>query len=460
MRARAAAYPLWKRGNEMDQTIAFLGGDARMRLLAQMMAAEGYDVCSWELTGAPKPLALCDALKADIIVLPLPAEKNGYLSGTELTMESLLRSLRREHRIFAGNVGNDASTLAQSLGLTITDYFASEELSVRNAIPTAEGAIEAAMKHTSVTLHGTPCLVLGFGRIGKVLAHDLSALGAKVSVSARKRSDLAWIDAFGYAPLHTNRLSGTLGEFRVVFNTVPHQVLDETLLAELPPDCLLIELASASGFDMDAVETLRLSYLKAGGLPGRVAPETAARAIKKTLCRLIKEEDVYKRQGMVFQKPNPFPMSIYDNIAYGPRTHGVKNKAKLDEIVEKSLRGAAIWDEVKDRLKKNALGLSGGQQQRLCIARALAVEPEVLLMDEPTSALDPISTSKIEELAMELKEKYTIVIVTHNMQQAVRISDHTAFFLLGELVEYGETEKLFSQPQDKRTEDYITGRFG
>ena len=290
MRARAAAYPLWKRGNEMDQTIAFLGGDARMRLLAQMMAAEGYDVCSWELTGAPNKRALCDALKADIIVLPLPAEKNGYLSGTELTMESLLRSLRREHRIFAGNVGNDASTLAQSLGLTITDYFASEELSVRNAIPTAEGAIEATMKHTSVTLHGTPCLVLGFGRIGKVLAHDLSALGAKVSVSARKRSDLAWIDAFGYAPLHTNRLSGTLGEFRVVFNTVPHQVLDETLLAELPSDCLLIELASASGFDMDAVETLRLSYLKAGGLPGRVAPETAARAIKKTLCRLIKEE--------------------------------------------------------------------------------------------------------------------------------------------------------------------------
>ena len=164
--------------------------------------------------------------------------------------------------------------------------------------------------------------------------------------------------------------------------------------------------------------------------------------------------------GMVFQKPNPFPMSIYDNIAYGPRTHGIKNRARLDEIVEKSLRGAAIWDEVKDRLKKNALGLSGGQQQRLCIARALAVEPEVLLMDEPTSALDPISTSKIEELAMELKEKYTIVIVTHNMQQAVRISDRTAFFLLGELVECDDTQQLFSQPQDKRTEDYITGRFG
>ena len=167
-----------------------------------------------------------------------------------------------------------------------------------------------------------------------------------------------------------------------------------------------------------------------------------------------------KEIGMVFQKPNPFPMSIYDNIAYGPRTHGVKNKAKLDELVEQSLRGAAIWDEVKDRLKKNSLGLSGGQQQRLCIARALAVEPKVLLMDEPTSALDPISTSKIEELAMGLKERYTIVIVTHNMQQAVRISDRTAFFLLGELIECGETERLFSQPEDRRTEDYITGRFG
>ena len=170
--------------------------------------------------------------------------------------------------------------------------------------------------------------------------------------------------------------------------------------------------------------------------------------------------ELRKSIGMVFQKPNPFPMSIYDNIAYGPRTHGIRNKAKLDDIVEKSLRGAAIWDEVKDRLKKNALDLSGGQQQRLCIARALAVEPKVLLMDEPTSALDPISTSKIEDLATQLREQYTIVIVTHNMQQAVRISDCTAFFLLGELVEYGQTEQMFSQPQDKRTEDYITGRFG
>ena len=183
----------------------------------------------------------------------------------------------------------------------------------------------------------------------------------------------------------------------------------------------------------------------------------------------LDDEDIYgnmdvnllrKRVGMVFQKPNPFPMSVYDNIAYGPRTHGIRSKGKLDQIVEESLRQAAIWDEVKDRLKKSAMGLSGGQQQRLCIARALAVHPEVLLMDEPTSALDPISTSKIEDLALELKKDYTIVMVTHNMQQAVRVSDNTAFFLLGEVVEYGNTEGLFSMPKDKRTEDYITGRFG
>ena len=174
----------------------------------------------------------------------------------------------------------------------------------------------------------------------------------------------------------------------------------------------------------------------------------------------IDVNELRRQVGMVFQKPNPFPMSIYDNIAYGPRTHGITAKAQLDEIVERSLRDAAIWDEVKDRLKKNALGLSGGQQQRLCIARALAVQPHVLLMDEPTSALDPISTSKIEELAISLKDKYTIIIVTHNMQQAVRISDKTAFFLMGELIECDDTERLFSQPRDKRTEDYITGRFG
>lgn len=180
-------------------------------------------------------------------------------------------------------------------------------------------------------------------------------------------------------------------------------------------------------------------------------------------------EDIYgtmdvnllrKRVGMVFQKPNPFPMSVYDNIAYGPRTHGIRSKVRLDDIVEKSLRDAAIWDELKDRLKKSALGLSGGQQQRLCIARALAVQPEVLLMDEPTSALDPISTSKIEELAVDLKRNYTIVMVTHNMQQAARISDRTAFFLMGEVVEFGDTDQVFSMPKDKRTEDYITGRFG
>ena len=184
---------------------------------------------------------------------------------------------------------------------------------------------------------------------------------------------------------------------------------------------------------------------------------------------LLDGDDIYggmdvnllrRRVGMVFQKPNPFPMSIYDNIAYGPRTHGIRKKAELDEIVERSLRSAAIWDEVKDRLKKSALGMSGGQQQRLCIARALAVEPEVLLMDEPTSALDPISTMKIEELAEELKKQYTIIMVTHNMQQATRISDKTAFFLLGEVIEYGDTQQIFSVPKDKRTEDYITGRFG
>ena len=192
--------------------------------------------------------------------------------------------------------------------------------------------------------------------------------------------------------------------------------------------------------------------------------------VKITGSVLYRGEDIYapgvdvtslrREIGMVFQKPNPFPMSVYDNVAYGPRTHGIKGKAKLDDLVERSLRDAAIWDEVKDRLKKSALGLSGGQQQRLCIARALAVEPEVLLMDEPTSALDPISTAKIEELALDLKNRYTIVIVTHNMQQAARISDNTAFFLLGELVEYGDTGGLFAQPKDRRTEDYITGRFG
>jgi phosphate transport system ATP-binding protein len=235
--------------------------------------------------------------------------------------------------------------------------------------------------------------------------------------------------------------------------------------------------------DFHALKNVNLN-IEAGAITAFIGPSGCGKStLLKTLnrmndlvegCRITGEvlldgESIYgdmdvnllrKRVGMVFQKPNPFPMSIYDNIAYGPRTHGIRSKANLDEIVERSLRDAAIWGEVKDRLKKNALGLSGGQQQRLCIARALAVQPDVLLMDEPTSALDPISTSKIEELVLELKKNYTIIIVTHNMQQAARISDTTAFFLLGEVVEHGRTEALFSDPSDKRTEDYITGRFG
>ena len=195
-------------------------------------------------------------------------------------------------------------------------------------------------------------------------------------------------------------------------------------------------------------------------VPGVKIEGTVAYGGQDIFAPSVDVNDLRKEIGMVFQKPNPFPMSVYDNIAYGPRTHGIKSKVQLDEIVEEALQGAAIWDEVKDRLKKSALGLSGGQQQRLCIARALAVKPKVLLMDEPTSALDPISTSKIEDLTQQLKKEYTIIMVTHNMQQAVRISDNTAFFLLGELVEYGETERIFSMPHDKRTEDYITGRFG
>ena len=235
--------------------------------------------------------------------------------------------------------------------------------------------------------------------------------------------------------------------------------------------------------DFQALKSINLN-MPANEITAMIGPSGCGKStLLKTLnrmndlvegCRIsgsvrLDGEDIYgdmdvnhlrKRVGMVFQKPNPFPMSIYDNVAFGPRTHGIRSKIKLDEIVEKSLRSAAIWEETKDRLKKSALGMSGGQQQRLCIARALAVEPEVLLMDEPTSALDPISTSKIEDLAMELKKKYTIIIVTHNMQQAARISDKTAFFLLGELVEFGPTETVFSMPKDKRTEDYITGRFG
>ncbi len=248
-------------------------------------------------------------------------------------------------------------------------------------------------------------------------------------------------------------------------------------------NCFTIENLDLHYGDFHALKNVNLN-LKKGSITAFIGPSGCGKStLLKSLNRMndlvegckitgsikLFDEDIYgkmdinvlrKRVGMVFQKPNPFPMSIYDNIAFGPRTHGIKSRYELDEIVEKSLKGAAIWDEVKDRLKKSALGLSGGQQQRLCIARALAVSPEVLLMDEPTSALDPISTGKIEELLLTLQKEYSIIIVTHNMQQATRISDKTAFFLLGEVIEYGETNKMFSIPQDKRTEDYITGRFG
>ena len=224
-------------------------------------------------------------------------------------------------------------------------------------------------------------------------------------------------------------------------------------------NCFTIEDLNLYYGTFQALKNVNLA-LEAGNITALIGPSGCG---KSTLLNIYGDMDINqlrKRVGMVFQKPNPFPMSVYDNIAFGPRTHGVKSRYQLDEAVEKSLRGAAIWDEVKDRLKKSALGLSGGQQQRLCIARALAVSPEVLLMDEPTSALDPISTGKIEELMLTLKREYSIIIVTHNMQQATRISDKTAFLLLGEVVEYGDTETLFSLPRDKRTEDYITGRFG
>lgn len=273
------------------ETIAFLGGDARMRLLAQMLAAEGHDVCAWSLDGAPQPSALCDALRAERIVLPMPMEKDGVLAGTDLAVPDLLRAMRPAQRVYAGVVSEETAALARTLSLRLTDYAAREELAVRNAIPTAEGALETAMRCTGFTLHGAPCLVLGFGRIGKLLARDLAALGAKVTVGARRLSDLAWVDAFGYDGLHLQHLSGALGRFRVVFNTIPHAVLDEKLLAQLPPDCLLIELASTSGFDLAAVERLRLPYVRAGGLPGRTAPETAALAIKTTLLRIWEEEN-------------------------------------------------------------------------------------------------------------------------------------------------------------------------
>lgn len=275
----------------MAKTIGILGGDRRMSLLSHYLKEDGYAVRTWELPGGAEPSPLCDAAGAEVIILPVPMAKDGKLNGTDLVPSELWKLLRPTQRIFAGAVRTEDKDAAQGCGLTLTDYFSREELSVHNAIPTAEGAIETAMQHLSVTLHGTPCLVIGFGRIGKLLAHDLKALGAKVTVSARKLSDLAWIDAFGYAGEHTNRLSGELGNFRVIFNTVPQQVVGEALLRELRPDCLLIELASVSGFDLAAVEKLQLNYIKVSGLPGKVAPETAAWAMKETLCKLMEGQE-------------------------------------------------------------------------------------------------------------------------------------------------------------------------
>lgn len=275
----------------MAKTIGILGGDARMRLLSHFLKNDGYEVCTWELPGGANPATLCDAVQAEVIVLPVPLSKDGMLNGTELAVEEIWKLLRPQQQIYAGAVREEDRRSAERFGLTLVDFFSREELTVQNAIPTAEGAIETAMRQLPVTLHGTPCLVVGFGRIGKLLAHDLQAIGARVTVSARKLSDLAWIDAFGYAGVHTNRLAGKIRDFRVIFNTVPQQVFDEALLREAAPDCLLIELASASGFDKKAVEALRLNYIKAGGLPGKVAPETAAIAMKKTLCKLMEGQE-------------------------------------------------------------------------------------------------------------------------------------------------------------------------
>ena len=275
----------------MAKTIGILGGDRRMSLLSHYLKEDGYTVRTWALPDGAEPSPLCDAAKAEVIILPVPMVKDGTLNGTDLALPELWKLLRPTQQIFAGAVHAEDNEAAQGCGLTLTDYFSREELTVRNAVPTAEGAIETAMRHLSVTLHGTPCLIIGFGRIGKLLAHDLKALGAQVTVSARKLSDLAWIDAFGYGGVHTNNLAGELGNFRVIFNTVPQRVVEEALLQEVQPDCLLIELASVSGFDLAAVEKLRLNYIKAAGLPGKVAPETAARAMKKTLCKLMEGQE-------------------------------------------------------------------------------------------------------------------------------------------------------------------------
>lgn len=271
--------------------IGFLGGDARMARLAKMMEKDGYTVYSWGLSDAPGATRPSEAAGADRVVLPIPLEKDGRLNGTTLPLGELWPRLGTERPVYAGAVAEEARRQAETMGVQLIDYFADEALTVRNAVPTAEGALAAAMERLAVTLHGAPCLVLGFGRIGKLLAHDLAALGAQVSVSARRFDDFAWIDTLGYTPLHTGRLAGKLGAFRVIFNTVPYPVLDETLLREVRSDCVLIELASQPGIDAAAAQRLGLSYERAAGLPGKVAPETAAQAIKETLYRLWEEEE-------------------------------------------------------------------------------------------------------------------------------------------------------------------------
>lgn len=272
------------------ETVGFLGGDARMVFLANMLAADGFKVRSWCLAGAPNEGTPSEALAADRVVLPVPLQKEGKLNGTKMPLGELWPRLNATQRIYAGAVPAAAWEQAELLGLRLTDYYADETLAVKNAVPTAEGAIAAAMEHLPVTLHGAPCLVVGFGRVGRVLAHDLAALGALVSVSARRFDDFAWIDALGYSALHTERLAGKLGAYRAIFNTVPAMVLSAGLLGELRRDCVLIELASCDGIDAEAARVKRLDYVKAGGLPGKAAPETAALALKETLYRIWEDE--------------------------------------------------------------------------------------------------------------------------------------------------------------------------
>ena len=272
------------------ERIGFLGGDARMAYLARMLADDGYEVNSWCLDGAPNEGTPSEAMAAERVVLPVPVQREGRLNGTSLPLGELWPRLNAAQRVYAGAVPAEDRSRAEQLGLRVTDYFADEALTIRNAIPTAEGALAVAMERMSVTLHGAPCLVVGFGRIGRLLACDLAALGAEVSVSARRFDDFAWIDAFGYRALHTDRLAGKLGGFRAIFNTVPRMVLHDGLLGELRHDCVLIELASRPGIDAEAAKARKLDCVKAAGLPGRVAPETAALAIRETLYRIWEEE--------------------------------------------------------------------------------------------------------------------------------------------------------------------------